>query len=127
MDQNESERFEIPKDMRSMAEASFEQARKAFESFLNNAQQTASTFEDRGASVRAGAKEISGKAISFAEKNVAASLDYAQKLLHAKNLGEVMQLHSEYVQTQMRTLAEQAGEMGQAVSRAAIDAARPKT
>ncbi len=123
---NEDEHFEIPKDMRSMAEASFEQARKAFENFLSNAQQTASSIEDRGATVRAGAKEISGKAISFAEKNVAASLDYAQKLLHAKNLSEVMQLHSEYVQTQMRTLTEQASEMGQAVSRAAMDAARPK-
>ena len=102
MDQNGRDRFEIPKDLRSMAEASFEQARKAFETFLNNAQQTASSIEDRNATVRSSAKDISGKAISFAEKNVASSLDYAQKLLHAKDLSEVMRLHSEYVQTQMR-------------------------
>jgi hypothetical protein len=38
-----------------------------------------------------------------------------------------MKLHSEYVQAQMRSLAEQASEMGQIVSRAAIDAAKPKT
>jgi hypothetical protein len=38
----------------------------------------------------------------------------------------VMRLHSEYVQTQMRSLAEQASEMGQIVSRAAMDAAKPK-
>jgi hypothetical protein len=38
-----------------------------------------------------------------------------------------MKLHSEYVQSQMRSLAEQASEMGQIVSRAAIDAAKPKT
>ena len=126
MDQNGRDRFEIPKDLRSMAEASFEQARKAFETFLNNAQQTASSIEDRNATVRSSAKDISGKAISFAEKNVASSLDYAQKLLHAKDLSEVMRLHSEYVQTQMRVLAEQATEMGQVVSRAALDATRPK-
>ena len=127
MDQNGRDRFEIPKDLRSMAEASFEQARKAFETFLNNAQQTASSIEDRYATVRSSAKDISGKAISFAEKNVASSLDYAQKLLHAKDLSEVMRLHSEYVQTQMRVLAEQASEMGQVVSRAALDATRPKS
>jgi phasin len=127
MDQNGRDRFEIPKDLRSMAEASFEQARKAFETFLNNAQQTASSIEDRNATVRSSAKDISGKAISFAEKNVASSLDYAQKLLHAKDLSEVMRLHSEYVQTQMRVLAEQATEMGQVVSRAALDATRPKS
>jgi phasin len=127
MDQDGRDRFEIPKEMRSMAEASFEQARKAFEGFLNSAQQTASSMEGRGATVRAGAKEISSKAISFAEKNVSASLDYAQQLLHAKDLSEVMRLHSEYVQAQMRALAEQASEMGQAVSRAAMDAAKPKS
>jgi len=127
MDHNGRDRFEIPKDLRSMAEASFEQARKAFETFLNNAQQTASSIEDRNATVRSSAKDISGKAISFAEKNVASSLDYAQKLLHAKDLSEVMRLHSEYVQTQMRVLAEQASEMGQVVSRAALDATRPKS
>jgi phasin len=119
--------FEIPKEMRSMAEAGFDQARKAFEKFLASAHQTAGTFEEKGATVRAGAKDISAMALSYAEKNVQASLDYAQSLLRAKDLTEVMRLHSEYVQAQMRSLAEQASEMGQAVSKAAMEAARPKT
>jgi phasin len=118
--------FEIPKEMRSMAEASFEQARKTFEKFLANAQATAGSLEERNAMVRAGAKDIGAKAVSFAEKNVQASLDYAQSLLHAKDLPEIMRLHSEYVQGQMRSLAEQASEMGQIVSRAAVDATKPK-
>jgi phasin len=121
------EAFEIPKEMRSMAEASFEQARKTFEKFLANAQATAGTIEERGATVRAGAKDIGAKALAYAEKNVQASLDYAQSLLHAKDLPEVMKLHSEYVQGQMRSLAEQASEMGQIMSRAAMDAAKPKS
>jgi phasin len=122
-----TDRFEIPKEMRSMAEASFEQARKTFENFLASAHQTAAKIEDQGATVRAGARDIGAKAVSYAEKNVQASLDYAEKLLHAKDLAEVMRLHSEYVQNQMRALAEQASEMGQLVSRAAMDAAKPKT
>jgi phasin len=124
---SEQDRFEIPKDMQSMAEASFDSARKAFEKFLAGAQATAGSIEERSATVRAGAKDIGAKAISYAEKNVQASLDYAQSLLHAKDLPEIMKLHSEYVQGQMRSLAEQASEMGQLVSRAAIDAAKPKS
>ncbi|WP_213773571.1 phasin [Bradyrhizobium sp. dw_78] len=120
------DRFEIPKEMRSMAEASFDQARKAFEKFLATAQETAGSIEDRGATVRAGAKDISAKAVAYAEKNVQASLDYAQALVHAKDLTEVLRLHGDYVQTQMRSLAEQASEMGQIVGRAAMDAAKPK-
>ena len=127
MSEEEHNRFEIPKEMRSMAEASFDQARKAFEKFVATAQATAGTIEERGATVRAGAKDVGAKAISYAEKNVQASLDYAQSLLHAKDLTEIMKLHSEYVQAQMRTLAEQASEMGQIVSRAAMEAAKPKT
>jgi phasin len=119
--------FEIPKEMRSMAEAGFNQAREGFEKFLAGAQATAGSIEERGASVRAGAKDIGAKAMSYAEKNVQASLDYAQALLHAKDLTEVMRLHSEYVQAQMRSLAEQASEMGQMVSRAAMEAAKPKS
>jgi phasin len=119
-------KFEIPADMRSMAEASFEQARKTFEKFVASAQAAAGSIEERSATVRASAKDVSAKAISFAEKNVQSSLDYAQSLLHAKDLSEVMRLHAEYAQTQMRALAEQASEMGQVVSRAAMDAAKPK-
>ena len=123
---NQDGHFEIPKEVRSMAEASVDQARKAFEKFVDTAQQTAGSIEERGASVRAGARDIGAKAISYAEKNVQASLDYAQALLRAKDLTEVMRLHGDYVQAQMRSLAEQASELGQIVSRAAMDAAKPK-
>jgi phasin len=126
MNEDVRDRFEIPKEMRSMAEASFDQARKAFEKFVATAQETAGSLEERGATVRTGAKDIGAKAMSYAEKNVQASLDYAQALLRARDLTEVMRLHGDYVQAQMRTLAEQASEMGQIVSRAAMDAAKPK-
>ena len=49
------ERFEIPKEMRSMAEASVEQARKTFEKFAAAAQTAAGSIEERNATVRAGA------------------------------------------------------------------------
>ena len=120
------DRFEIPKDMRAMAEASFEQARKTFEKFVASAQAATGTIEERNAAAAAGARDIGSKAIAYAEKNVQASLDFAQSLLKAKDLTEVMRLHSEYVQGQMRALAEQASEMGQAVTKAAMEAAKPK-
>src|SRR5260370_26446656 len=100
MSEEGRDRFEIPKEMRSMAEASFDQARQAFEKFVASAQQTAGSIEERGATVRAGAKDISSKALSYAEKNVQASLDYAQALLHAKDLPDVSRRPSEYRQPQ---------------------------
>jgi hypothetical protein len=60
--------LEIPKGMRSMAEASLDSARKAFEKFVAGAQQTAGSIEERGATVRAGAKDINAKAIALCRK-----------------------------------------------------------
>ena len=84
--------FEIPKEMRSMAEASFEQARQTFEKFVGAAQAAAGSIEERNATVRASAKDVSSKAIAYAERNVQASLDHAQSLLKAKDLPEVLRL-----------------------------------
>ena len=75
------ERFEIPKDMRSMAGS--------------GAQQTASSIEGRNEAVRSSVRDISSKAISFVQQNMTASLDYAEKLVHAKDLSEVMRLHTD--------------------------------
>ena len=126
MSQEARDRFEIPKEMRTMAEASFEQARKTFEKFVASAQSAADSLEERNAAVRAGAKDIGSKAIAYAERNVQTSLDHAQSLLKAKDVAEVTRMHSEYVQSLMRSLTEQASEMGQTVTRAALDATKPK-
>ncbi|VIO80200.1 phasin family protein [Bradyrhizobium ivorense] len=125
MTSNGRDHFEIPKDVRSMAETSFDQARKAFEQFVLNAEAAAGRIEERNATMRSGARDISTKALAYAEQNVQASLDYAQSLLKAKDFTEIMKLHGEYVQGQMRALAEQASEMGQTVGRAAMDAVKP--
>ncbi len=118
--------FNVPPEMRTFAESSVDQARKAFETFLTSAQSAASAIDNQGSAARAGAKEIGSKAIQYAEKNVAASLEYAQSLIKARDVTEIMRLHTEYVQNQMRSLAQQASEMGQAMTKAAMDANRPK-
>jgi phasin len=122
----ERDHFEIPKNMRSMAEASFGQARKTMEKFIEGAQAAADTLSARTATVNAGTKDLNAMAFTYAERNVEASLDYAESLVHAKELGEVMRLHREFIQAQMRTLADQANEMGQVMSRTAMDASKPK-
>lgn len=127
MAEEERDRFEIPKHMQSMAEASFEQARKTFEGFMAGAQTAADSLSARAATVGSGARDINAMAFAYAQKNVQASLDYAQAMLHAKDLSDVMRLQREYAQAQMRALAEQASEMGQIMSRAAMNAAKPKT
>jgi len=118
--------FEIPAEMRRIAEQSMQQAQRAFEGFINAAQQAAGEVESHANRARAGTRDVTEKAMSFAERNVAASFDFAQKLVRARDLDEVMRLQREYIQAQIQALNEQAKEIGQTVSKAAMDAARPK-
>lgn len=117
--------FEIPHDMRNFAEQSVEQARRAFDSFMNAAQRAASNIEGQTSAVQTGARDVRNKAMTFAEKNVAVSFEFAQKLLNAKDIEEVTRLQTEFVQRQMQALAEQAQELGQTATRAMANA-KPK-
>ena len=47
--------------------------------------------------VQTGAKDIGRKALTYAEQNVAAALDFAGRLVNAKDPQEVLQLQSEFM------------------------------
>jgi phasin len=105
--------FEIPADMRALAERSVLQAKEAFEVFISAAQHAVSAAETQAASARAGAKEIGELAMGYAERNIASSFDFARQLLQAKEPKDVLALHTEYVNSQMATLTDQAKELTQ--------------
>jgi phasin len=117
--------FEIPREMRSFAEQSVEQARKAFDGFMTAAHKAASSIEQQANAAQSGAKDMREKALTFAEQNVANSFEFAQRLVAAKDVEEVTRLQSEFVQRQMQALNEQAQELGQTATRAAMSATRP--
>jgi len=119
--------FEIPAEMRHMAEQSVEQAKKAVDGFMTAAQQALGTIEGRAAVAQAGVKDVSRKAMSFAEQNLASSFDFAQKLVRAKDAQEVMRLQTDFIRGQMESLSQQAKELGESATRAAVDATQPKT
>ena len=118
--------FEVPAEMVAMAEKSFQQARRAFDQFFDAAQSAMTAMGEHSTQARAGNQDVAGKIMNFAEQNVANAFAYAEKLVHAKDPQTLLQMHTEYVQSQMRILAEQASEMGQAVGKAAMEAAKPK-
>jgi phasin len=116
--------FEIPTEMRNLAEQSVEQAKKAFDDFITAAQKAVTAVEGQAAGAKASTKNIGEKAMAFVEKNVAASFEFAQKVVRAKDIQELTQLQTEFVKTQMPTFVEQARALGQTVAQ---DAVRPTT
>ena len=91
--------FEIPTEMRAFAERSLEQAKLALDKFMEAAQSTMNTLEGQSNIAQAGAREVTDKIKEFAEQNVAAAFDHAQKLVQAKDAEALLKLHGEFVQS----------------------------
>jgi phasin len=125
-DRNPGGHFEVPPEMRAFAEKSFEQARKAFETFITTTRHTVSVLEDQAETTRQGAKNLGQRAASFAETNITNSFEFAQKLLRARDVNEMVKLQSDYIASQMKVLSEQAKEIGESTAKFAKDSASPK-
>ena len=52
---------------------------------------------------------------SAAQKNLALTYEFAQKLSHAKNFNDIIRIQTEFVQTQLESFGEQAKSIGEAV------------
>jgi hypothetical protein len=101
----QSDHFEIPADMRAIAERSVEQARQAFDGFIDVAQRAVDMF---GETAGKGAKDIAEKAVTFAEKDMALSFEFARQLVRARGVQDVLNLHTQYVNAQMQLFSEHA-------------------
>ena len=119
--------FGFPAEMLALTEKSFDQARAAFEKLMGIAHTTIETAEGRTKAAHAGAKDMSAKVMDFAEHNMAEAFAYAQKLVHAKDPQTLVQLHTEFVQSQMKTLGEQAKTLSEAASKLAKSSGSHKT
>jgi phasin len=116
--------FEIPAEMRRLAETSVAQAKQAFDGFISAAQQAVSRVENQSAAAQAGATDMSRKAMAFASQNMAASFAFAQRLAQARDVEEVMRLQADFLRSQMQAYSQQAQELGASFTQVASDTAR---
>lgn len=115
--------FEVQAEMRKFAEQSVDQARQAFDRFIAAAHDAVTDLEGRTQAARSGALDVGGRAMGFAERNMAASFEFAQKLVQAKDVQEVVRLQTEYVKAQIQALNEQTKELAEAATRVAKETA----
>jgi phasin len=114
--------FDIPDQMRDAADKSVEQARRAFDQFIDATQKAVAKAEGSVKSMREGAADVNRQALAFVEENIAASFDLAQKLVRAHTIEEVAAVQQEFLQRQMAAAAEQGKAIGTMMGRAAKSA-----
>lgn len=116
--------FEIPDQLRTYAEQSITQARKALEDFMKVAQSTVTTVEGSTNQIQAGATDINNKMLSYAEENIAAAFDFAEKMARAKDMDEIVKLQSDFMTKRMSAFGEQTREIGDTAAKTASEAGK---
>lgn len=115
----EAGKLAVPEQVRQYANQSVEQAKKAFDEYMSAMQKASEQLEGTQTELQAGAKAVNEKMLALTQENVAATFDLAQRMVNAKDMGEVMRLQTEYVQQRMQAFGEQARSVGETAMKSA--------
>ena len=109
----EKQIFEIPQQLREIAEKNIEQARTAYGQLMDAMTQAMSAWiSGPSEAMTSGFKAVQERAIQFAKENAEAGFALANELTKAKDLQDVLRLQSSFAQKHMESYARQAQELG---------------
>jgi hypothetical protein len=119
--------FEMPQQLRELAEKNVEQARAAYAQFMDAMTQAMSVWSTAPSNVMtSGFRDVQELAIRFAKENAEAGFALASELANAKDIQGVLALQSRYAQTQVQSYARQAQELGRLIA-AAVQSLKPRS
>ena len=123
----ETPSFEIPPELREMAEKNVEQARAAYGQFMDFLTQAMGAWATSpGGAELGGFRAVQERAITFAKENAERSFALASEMARAKDVQEVLTLQSRYAQTQMQTFGIQAQQLSWLMADAVRSMQQPK-
>jgi hypothetical protein len=102
--------------MREMAQSTLDKAKDAVSKYMAESQKLREKADSGVRATYSTAKEMNDKAVAFAEANVAAGFDLAQKLLRAKDPQEMGAVYQTHLKEQMERMNAQFRELGSAMS-----------
>jgi phasin len=117
--------FEVPEQMRALAEKGVSQARDSYAKFKDAAETHNGTMEAVFTSASKGASAYSAKLVEFIKANTTSSLDFAQELLSVKSPAEALELWTSQARKQFETLTAQAKELAELGQKVAAETVEP--
>lgn len=102
----------VPPQMRDLAETNITQARKAFDSLVGAVKRGGETMRGSTERSRTSMQDMYARGFQYAEENVHAAFDLAQKLTRVGTPMEAMQIQGEYMRQRYAALQEQAKAFG---------------
>ena len=117
--------FEVPEQMRALAEKGVSQARDSYARFKDVAETHNGTIEAVFTKLNEGASEYSTKLMEMMKSNTTANLNFAQELLGIKSPSEALELWTSHTRKQYEAFTVQAKELGELTQKIATKTAEP--
>ena len=105
--------------MREMAQTTLDKAKDAVSKYMAESQKMREKADSTMRASYSNAKEINEKAVAFAEANVRAGFELAERLLQAKDPQAMGTVYQEHLKEQMEKMNAQFRELGSLMSRPA--------
>src|SRR3977135_1468542 len=103
--------------MREMAQTTLDKAKDAVSKYIAETQKLREKADSGVRATYSGVKEINDKAVAYAEANVAAGFELAEKLLKAKDPQEIGSIYQDHLKEQMEKMTAQFREFGSLISK----------
>jgi hypothetical protein len=105
--------------MREMAQTTLDKAKEAVSKYMAESQKLREKADSSLRATYSTAKEMNEKAVAFAEANVQAGFELAERLLQAKNPQEMGTIYQSHLKEQMEKMNAQFRELGSMISKPA--------
>jgi hypothetical protein len=120
--------FDIPQELRQLAEENVERARQLYLQFMDGVARNMALWSAPGSDAATpGFDAVRERAVKLAKENADAAFALAKEVAQAKDLQELLDLQARYVQSQMKWYADQTQEFGQLMIKALGGMKAPQT
>jgi hypothetical protein len=102
-----------------MAQTTLDKAKEAVSKYMAESQKLREKADSSVRATYSTAKEMNEKAVAFAEANVQAGFELAERLLQAKNPQEMGTIYQSHLKEQMEKMNAQFRELGSMISKPA--------
>jgi hypothetical protein len=103
--------------MREMAQTTLDKAKDAVSKYIAETQKLREKADSGVRATYSSVKDINDKAVAYAEANVVAGFDLAQRLLQAKDPQEMGAIYQNHLKEQMEKMNAQFREFGSLISK----------
>jgi phasin len=122
---DETTKSKTEKLARASVEEGSAQAKKAFDKMSNVTTEATSLMTNSYSTAVKGVQDYNIKAIEFAQANIAAVVDFTQKLSGVKSPADFIEMSSDHSRRQFETLTEQTKELAELAQKIVLATAQP--